>query len=84
MYLNLGEKWKRNRRLLTPSFHFRILDRFFDVFCDNGLILSQILLKDLDGLSGAKDASREIDVTPYLFRCTLDGICGKDYSIINE
>ena len=63
------DKWRRNRRLLTPAFHFQILENFFDVFDSNANIFCQQLQKVVG-------TGQEIDVYPYLKRCTLDVICG--------
>ena len=64
----LGQKWRKNRRLLTPAFHFQILGHFFDVFHKNAEILCKQLSKE--------SFNKEIDVMPYMKRCTLDVICG--------
>lgn len=70
----VGNKWKKNRRLLTPAFHFQILDNFFDVFNKNAEILC-------DQLSVASNLDSqhptETDVFPFLKKCTLDVICGE-------
>lgn len=68
-----GDKWRRNRRLLTPAFHFQILDNFFDVFNKNAKIFCDLLD---DELSSTKGKAKEIDIFPYLKRSTLDVICG--------
>ncbi|KFM77146.1 Cytochrome P450 4V2, partial [Stegodyphus mimosarum] len=34
-----GLKWKSRRRLLTPSFHFRILEDFLPVFNNQATVL---------------------------------------------
>ena len=73
-----GNKWRRNRRLLTtPAFHFQILENFFDVFNKN----AEILCEQLDEAIGnskniGEIVQSEIDVFPFLKRCTLDIICG--------
>ena len=64
------DKWRRNRRLLTPAFHFQILENFFDVFDSNANIFCQQLEKIVG-------TGQEINIYPYLKRCTLDVICGK-------
>lgn len=68
LLLASDDKWRRNRRLLTPAFHFQILENFFDVFDSNANIFCQQLQKVVG-------TGQEIDVYPYLKRCTLDVIC---------
>lgn len=55
------------RKLLTPTFHFRILDQFVEVFNRNGSTL-------VDKLLQKKDAT---NVHSDITLCTLDIICGK-------
>ncbi|XP_044272411.1 cytochrome P450 4c3-like [Tribolium madens] len=62
-----GAKWKTHRRILTPAFHFQILEQFIEVFekCGNTL---------LDKLQN--EVNREsCDIYPYVTMCTLDIIC---------
>nr|XP_015926218.2 cytochrome P450 4C1 [Parasteatoda tepidariorum] len=62
-----GKKWRYRRKLLTPTFHFRILEDFVPVFSDQ----SHILVSRLRKLE--KDSW--IDVVPLITSCTLDIIC---------
>jgi cytochrome P450 len=64
-----GKKWKVHRKILTPSFHFQILEQFLDVFKSNGDILVQRLSSHVNG--------PKFDITDYFVACTLDVICGK-------
>lgn len=65
----IGNKWRKDRKLLTPAFHFQILDGFFDVFNRNSQIfVEQISKRILD--------ENEVDIYPMTSRCTLDIICG--------
>ncbi len=69
----LGQKWKSRRRLLTPAFHFKILDDFIDVFNNQSRILCDLLEEQCQSDS----KSSEVDIYPFLTRCTLDIICGE-------
>jgi len=65
-----GEAWKKARRLLTPTFHFNILNTYTDVYNRNADILAQQWNKIFKTSNAC-----ETDVMPFLKRCTLDIIC---------
>lgn len=60
-----GAKWHSRRKIITPTFHFTVLDGFCDIFADK----SQILV---DKLAKHADTGRQIDVYPYITRAALD------------
>ncbi|XP_051172445.1 uncharacterized protein LOC127288825 [Leptopilina boulardi] len=62
-----GEKWLIRRRMMTPAFHFNILQEFVNVFVEQ----SELLVKKLKG------EGNEIikDIVPIMTRLTLDSIC---------
>ncbi|XP_069680185.1 cytochrome P450 4C1-like [Periplaneta americana] len=62
-----GAKWHSHRKMLTPTFHFKILDNFVSVFSEN----SNILVQKLQGQVG-KDC---FNIYPYITHCALDIIC---------
>lgn len=78
-----GDRWRTRRRLLTPAFHFQILESFFDVFNER----SKSLITDLTeaskeaalrvGGGSTPSASAPINVYTILTQCALDIICGK-------
>jgi hypothetical protein len=55
--------------MITPTFHFKILDGFVDVFSEK----SQILINELQKEVGSKG----FDVDHYVTLCALDIICGE-------
>lgn len=55
--------------MLTPTFHFSILNGFVDVFNEQANILCECLSKMVD--SGS-----EFDIFPFIGRAALDIICG--------
>jgi cytochrome P450 len=70
-----GLRWRSRRRLLTPAFHFQILESFFDVFNDQ----SHQLIKELDAAAAARPAASvdgSVNVYKILTQCALDIICG--------
>ncbi|XP_021934354.1 cytochrome P450 4C1-like isoform X2 [Zootermopsis nevadensis] len=62
-----GEKWKASRRLITPTFHFQILNNFVEVFNKNASIFVEKLAHHVGG--------SEFDIYPYITLCALDSIC---------
>ncbi|ODN00095.1 Cytochrome P450 4C1 [Orchesella cincta] len=63
-----GEKWAGRRKLLTPAFHFKILERFMDVF-------NQQSLKFVDIIKAKFQPGEVFDITPLISKLTLDIIC---------
>jgi len=63
-----GQKWHERRKLLTPAFHYQILDHFIEIFNEQSSILIEIL---------GSTRGKTIDVYPYITKCALDIICGK-------
>lgn len=64
-----GKKWQFRRKILTPAFHFRILDDFIDIFREQ----SDILVEKL-----ARECGQEpFNIFPYVTLCALDIVCGK-------
>jgi cytochrome P450 family 4 len=68
-----GDLWRSRRKLLTPAFHFSILNSFVDVFNEQSRILCGIID---DICQSFADGKGQMDVFPLVTRCSLDIICG--------
>jgi len=63
-----GSKWFKRRKVITPTFHFKILEQFTEVFDKHSATFVQNL---------AKFKGQEFDVFPHIALCALDIISGK-------
>lgn len=63
--LNTGTKWHDRRRLLTPTFHFNILEEFLSPVERQSKILVNILRKELSKNNG-------FNIIPYAKLAALD------------
>lgn len=63
-----GKKWFARRKVITPTFHFKILEQFVEVFDKHSAIFVENL---------AKFKGQELDVFPKITLCALDIISGK-------
>lgn len=71
-----GAKWFLQRKFLTSSFHFKILDSFTETFADKGLSFVKKLESKANGTY--------FDIVPDSAVCTLGVICGMlHFSIYN-
>lgn len=66
----LGEKWFIHRKIITPTFHFSILESFCEVFSEK----SEILVNRLKKYAGT---GKPVDVYPFITKAAMDIICGK-------
>ncbi|KAH8304710.1 hypothetical protein KR044_005888 [Drosophila immigrans] len=49
LLLSTGRKWYSRRKIITPTFHFKILEQFVDIFDQNSNILVEQLQQHADG-----------------------------------
>jgi len=63
-----GAKWHTRRKMLTPAFHFKILESFLDVMNAQCAILCDEVLAPLANAG-------EFDIFPIVTHCALDIIC---------
>lgn len=65
----LGAKWQSRRKILTPAFHFNILQQFINILIEEGENMTHAL----------KNAEGTVikDLVPYISEHTLNAICGK-------
>lgn len=68
LLISSGSKWHQRRKIITPAFHFSILERFIDIMDEQGKIFVE-KLKHYDG--------KVVDVFPLAGAFALDVICGK-------
>jgi cytochrome P450 family 4 len=64
---SFGKKWHSRRKILTPAFHFKILDDFIGVFHEQSLILGDKLAAEIGNDS--------FNIFTYVTFCTLDIVC---------
>ncbi|XP_050306331.1 uncharacterized protein LOC126743337 [Anthonomus grandis grandis] len=68
LLISNGQKWKTSRRIITPTFHFSILEQFVDVFNSNEAILIDKLKREAIGKKG-------VEIYSYITNCALDILC---------
>lgn len=64
-----GEHWREHRKIITPTFHFNILEKFVETFNEN----AEILIKRL---TDEQKHNPTLDIHTFLTLCALDIICG--------
>lgn len=73
LLVSSGKKWFKRRKVLTPAFHFNILEQFVEVFDRNSNILVESLAK--------QKAGAPVDVYPFVTLAALDIICGEQVGL---
>ncbi len=59
-----GARWARNRRLLTPAFHYDILRPYLKIYADSARTMSE--------LWSAVPEGESFNAFSYISLCTLD------------
>ena len=75
-YISYGNKWSSRRRLITPTFHFEILNDFLNVMNEQAQIL-------VDELAKLEKTKQEINIFKHIGLCALDIICGTYLALLN-
>ncbi|XP_051155929.1 cytochrome P450 4C1-like [Leptopilina boulardi] len=65
-----GEKWHHDRKLLTPAFHFGVLEQSIEFMSEKAEILVQCIENELK-----RNSEKSIDFFKYSVKCALDIIC---------
>ena len=68
-FFSKGSKWVTRRKLLTPSFHFSILNKFLVVFNEQAQCLAN-KINDLDDQTS-------VNIPPLISLCSLDIMRGE-------
>lgn len=70
LLVSQGSKWHKHRKIITPSFHFKILQDFHDVMNRNST-------KFIENLREESKDEKIFDFQAMVNYLTLDVICGK-------
>lgn len=62
-----GKKWHQRRKIITPSFHFQILEKFVEIMDEQG----KVFIRKLEKFDG-----KEVNIFPLVNLYALDVICG--------
>ncbi|XP_053692240.1 uncharacterized protein LOC128740702 [Sabethes cyaneus] len=73
LLISTGEKWFQRRKIITPTFHFKMLESFLEVFNTE----ADILVTKLENQAG-KD---EFDIYDYITLYALDSICATSMGV---
>lgn len=71
LLISTGQKWHSRRKVITPTFHFKILEQFVEVFDQQSAELMEQIKERADGKTA-------FDIYPYICRMALDIIAGRN------
>ncbi|XP_055923179.1 cytochrome P450 4d2-like [Eupeodes corollae] len=65
LLISTGQKWHSRRKAITPTFHFKILEQFVEVFDEQGKELIEAIKDKADGKTA-------FNIYPFICRMALD------------
>lgn len=74
LLMSTDKKWHSRRKIITPTFHFTILEQFVEVFNQQGDIM-------IEKLKAKADGKTVINIQPDICLAALDIIAGKKFII---
>lgn len=69
-------KWFGRRRVITPTFHFKILEQFFEVFIKHNRILLEKIYEKAEG--------KVFDIFPLITSSVMNSLCGNFISFVGK
>jgi len=77
LLMSTGRKWHGRRKIITPTFHFKILEQFVEIFDQQSAVMVEQLQSRADGMT-------PINIFPVICLTALDIIAGEfAISLIN-
>ncbi|CRK93462.1 CLUMA_CG006998, isoform A [Clunio marinus] len=67
LLFSTNQKWFTRRRIITPTFHFKILEQFFEVFIKHNQKLMSQIEEKADG--------KMFDIFPFVTASVMNAIC---------
>jgi len=74
LLMSTGKKWHTRRKIITPTFHFKILEQFVEVFDQQSAIMVEKLYQHADGKT-------IVNIFPIVCLTALDIITGKLFKL---
>jgi cytochrome P450 family 4 len=75
LLFSTNQKWFNRRRIITPTFHFKILEQFFEVFVKQSqMLVEQIEKKSMD--------EEYFDIFPIVGLSILKSLSGRLFKIV--
>ncbi|XP_050514474.1 cytochrome P450 4d2-like [Diabrotica virgifera virgifera] len=70
LLISTGKKWKLRRKMITPTFHFKILEEFVKVFNKSFTVMTEIMEKKVK-----QNSNESIELSEHINLASLDAIC---------
>jgi cytochrome P450 len=70
LLFSTNKKWFTRRRVITPTFHFKILEQFFEIFVEQNQVLMEQIQEKANG--------KVFDIFPLVTASVMNSICGED------
>ncbi|XP_017473093.1 PREDICTED: probable cytochrome P450 4d14 isoform X2 [Rhagoletis zephyria] len=65
LLLSTGGKWRARRKVITPTFHFKILEQFVEIFDQQSIVM-------VEKLKARADGKTAVDIFPVVGLAALD------------